>query len=162
MIAKYMRIIVDLDGTLCDIAHRKHHIEKDKPDWKSFNHPDNVSQDKINHWCVHLIQGMMFNGMFPIFVTGRMAEPGVREATEEWLRKALDLPPVAFGPESNFKLFMREAGDYRSDEVMKKEIYQQSIEPYYHIVFCVDDRARVVNMWRELGLVCLQCDKGDF
>jgi len=26
----------------------------------------------------------------------------------------------------------------------------------------IDDRKQVVDMWRELGLVCLQVDKGEF
>ena len=30
-------------------------------------------------------------------------------------------------------------------------------------VLCVfDDRQKVVDMWRELGLTCMQVDKGDF
>ena len=30
-------ILFDIDGTLADIAHRRGHLDQDKPDWKSFN-----------------------------------------------------------------------------------------------------------------------------
>jgi DNA transposition AAA+ family ATPase len=32
----------------------------------------------------------------------------------------------------------------------------------YNVRFAIDDRDRVVDAWRDLGLVCLQCAPGDF
>jgi hypothetical protein len=57
--------------------------------------------------------------------------------------------------------YMRKEHDFRSDQAVKKEIYQRDIEPLYEIIFCVDDRQRVVDAWRDLGLICLQCAPGN-
>ena len=52
--------------------------------------------------------------------------------------------------------------DFRPDEEIKKEIYFNKIINNYNILFVLDDRAKVVKMWRELKLTCLQVDDGDF
>lgn len=39
------------------------------------------------------------------------------------------------------------------------ELYQTL---WNKILFVVDDRDQTVNMWRNNGITCLQCDKGDF
>lgn len=57
---------------------------------------------------------------------------------------------------------MRPAGDYRPDQIVKRELYEAHIAGQYDVLFCVDDRNSVVAMWRELGLTCLQCAEGDF
>jgi hypothetical protein len=57
---------------------------------------------------------------------------------------------------------MRKEGDHREDSVIKKEIYLKDILPKNEVLFIVEDRLSVVKMWRSLGLVCLQCDWGDF
>lgn len=59
-------------------------------------------------------------------------------------------------------IFMRAEEDFRHDTIVKKELYERHIEPFYN-VFCVfDDRTTVVDMWRSLGLVCLAVSNGDF
>jgi hypothetical protein len=60
------------------------------------------------------------------------------------------------------KLFMRKTGDIRSDDIVKREIYETHIKPEWNVVCVLDDRQRVVDMWREIGLTCLQVDYGDF
>ena len=60
------------------------------------------------------------------------------------------------------QLYMRPAKDVRGDNEVKKEIFQNSIKDKFDILFVVDDRLSVVKMWRSIGLVCLQCDWGDF
>ena len=142
-------IIVDLDGTLCDCEHRVHHVQKENKDWKSFN--DKMVDDELNIWCAHLIESMNSNGFKIIFVTGR--DENYRPHTEEWLAKH----------QINYhQLYMRPAKDIRGDNEIKKEIYQNSIKDKLDILFVVDDRLSVVKMWRSIGLVCLQCDWGDF
>lgn len=86
-----------------------------------------------------------------IFVSGRSDE--FRELTEEWLDATGHSKPV---------LFMRKAGDVRNDAIVKQEIYENSIKGHYNVLFVLDDRDRVVNMWREQGLTCLQVNFGDF
>jgi hypothetical protein len=61
-----------------------------------------------------------------------------------------------------FELFMRNANDYRPDEIVKKEIYEREIKGKYDIICVFDDRNKVVDMWREEGFLCCQVAEGDF
>ena len=57
---------------------------------------------------------------------------------------------------------MREKGDHRGDEIVKKEIYDNQIKPIYDVMCVFDDRDKVVKMWRDEGLLCCQVYYGDF
>lgn len=59
-------------------------------------------------------------------------------------------------------LIMREAGDKRKDFVVKRELFDQHVRDNYQVLFVLDDRNQVVDMWRSLGLKCLQVADGDF
>lgn len=143
-------IIVDLDGTLCDCEHRVHHVSgSGKKNWKEFN--ELMSEDELNNWCLDLIHAMVATNHKVLFVTGR--EDQYEEKTKEWLARHL----VPYD-----ELHMRESNDFREDSEIKKDIYNQRIKDKYKVTFVVDDRKSVVTMWREIGLVCLQCDWGDF
>lgn len=143
-------IIVDIDGTLADVEHRVHHVRKEQKDWKSFN--DSMDQDRLNHWCAKLIEAMKIQDFDILFVTGR--DENYREKTQSWMKQH----QIKYD-----HLFMRAAVDFRSDDEVKKEVYLQEIKDKWEVLFVVDDRLSVVKMWREqLGLVCLQCDWGDF
>lgn len=149
-VAKAKAIIVDLDGTLANIEHRRHFVTDGNKDWKSFN--KSIPMDVPNQWCLDLVDKFSTDH-FILLVTGREGDPEIREATIEWVQQN-DIPYE--------ELFMRGWKDYRSDSIIKREIYKTKIEPWYDVQFCVDDRQQVVDMWREEGLICLQCDKGDF
>ncbi|EQC48887.1 polynucleotide kinase domain protein [Bacteriovorax sp. BSW11_IV] len=143
-------IIVDLDGTLCDCEHRVHHVNGEgKKNWKEFN--ELMGEDKLNKWCLDLIHAMAGTGHKILFVTGR--EDQYRAKTKEWLARHY----VPYD-----ELHMRSTGDFREDSDIKKDIFQQDLSKRYEVTFVVDDRKSVVTMWREIGLVCLQCDWGDF
>lgn len=141
-------IIVDLDGTLADITHRRKFVEGKKKDWKNFN--KNIINDDLNGWCAEIIRRMMPDHHV-LLVSGRTDE--LQEETEQWLKKH-DVPYT--------DLMMRKDKDYRDDTVVKREIYEKNIKPHYDVLFVIDDRAKVVKMWRDEGLVCLHCDWGDF
>ena len=57
---------------------------------------------------------------------------------------------------------MRKTGDNRKDCVVKREIFDAEIKDKYYIKFILDDRNQVVDMWRKMGLTCLQVADGDF
>ncbi len=59
-------------------------------------------------------------------------------------------------------LFMRKEGDKREDSEVKREIFDNEIRGKFYIEFVMDDRNRLVKMWRDLGLTCLQVAEGDF
>ena len=60
------------------------------------------------------------------------------------------------------ELFMRKQGDHRSDDEVKKDIYEKILKNLYTVELVIDDRNQVVNMWRDLGLSCWQVAPGDF
>jgi len=146
--SKTRAIIVDIDGTLANISARRMHVTGPKKDWKNFN--ANVHTDTLNVWCREIMVRMQ-NEFKILLVSGR--EGSLKKTTEKWLAEN-DVPYD--------QLFMRKAKDYRKDTIVKLEIYEKEIKPKYDIFFVIDDRASVVKMWREQGLVCLQCDEGDF
>jgi hypothetical protein len=57
-------------------------------------------------------------------------------------------------------LLLRKDRDRRSDTVVKREMLSGIDRD--KILFVVEDRNRVVEMWRAEGLVCLQCAPGEF
>jgi hypothetical protein len=57
---------------------------------------------------------------------------------------------------------MRKKGDRREDYLVKEEIYKNHIDQIYNVMFVLEDRKQVVDMWRRLGLTCLQCAPGEF
>lgn len=141
-------IIVDLDGTLADLAHREHHVRGKKKNWPKFF--EGMNLDPINVWCRELIVAMQTQGYRIAIVSGR--PDSYASVIREWL-KTHDVQYDA--------LHLRREGDYRSDDIVKREILHEHFKKE-DILFVVDDRERVVKMWREEGLVCLQCAPGDF
>ena len=51
---------------------------------------------------------------------------------------------------------------FRSDDIVKFELLEQILEFGYEPILVLDDRDRVVKMWRAAGLRCLQVAPGDF
>jgi predicted kinase len=60
------------------------------------------------------------------------------------------------------KLLMRPEGDNRKDSIIKRELFDLHVRDNYNVLFVLDDRNQVVDMWREMGLKCLQVAPGDF
>jgi hypothetical protein len=57
---------------------------------------------------------------------------------------------------------MRKEGDYRSDDIIKKELLDEIVADFGkvpNIVF--DDRPRVVKMWRENGVFVADVYQGE-
>lgn len=142
-------IIVDLDGTLCDVEHRVHHVRSKPKNWSAFNQA--MDQDQPYFWCIELIAAMKARDYKIYFVTGR--DENFREMTTAWLKRH----NVIFD-----ELYMRRDQDFREDSEVKEEIYLSKIEKNAQVLFVVDDRKSVVERWRKLGLTCLQCAPGDF
>jgi len=72
----------------------------------------------------------------------------VRKKTEAWLREK--------GVYYN-KLIMREEGDFRPDTEVKEEILEEQLPDPEDILFAIDDREDIAEMWRSNGITCLQC-----
>jgi hypothetical protein len=159
-----MAYIFDIDGTLANCSQRLHFIlpakedligdidlDKIAPDWESF-YKDCVN-DKPILPVVNLAYTLKESHQDLIFVTGRPEK--YMEETMDWLCNYLDTDCVT--------LMMRENGDHRPDYIVKKEIYEKYIKPYYEVIDGVfEDRKQCVDMWRSLGLTCYQVADGNY
>ena len=130
--------IFDIDGTLA------------KMDGRSPYDYSKVHTDKPNRDVANLFKVLNFHTKI-IIVSGR--EASCMQETSDWLLNN-DL--------NYYELMMRSAGDFRDDRIVKKEIYEKYINGKYNVLGVFDDRDRVVEMWRSLGLTCLQVDYGSF
>lgn len=132
-------VICDLDGTIALLNGR-----------------DAVSQQHLcgNDLVNPAVENIIRNcGLRVIFTSGRSAK--VRHETELWLLKH-----NLYG--NNDLLLMRPESDSRPDNIVKKELYQQHIEGRFHVLYALDDRSVVCELWRSLGITCLQVDYGNF
>jgi len=140
-------IIVDIDGTLANVDHRVGLL----PDWDSFFAAQ--KDDTVNEWCRNLL--WRYHPDYTIFyITGRPEK--YREVTKKWLMEK-ECPTLGA-----VDLYMRPDTKHDNDDEVKKKIYEDHIKNKYDVEFVIDDRDKVVAMWRELGLVCLQCAEGNF
>ena len=155
-------VIFDLDGTLANIDHRLHHFKGEgATDWDAFF--AGIPEDKVNKWCHELIlivgrnnsDGLYMGGSdFTVRVLLVTCRPErVRGLTTAWLKGKW----IKYS-----ELLCREEGDRRPDYLVKEEILHEQILPRYEVLFAVDDRQSVVDMWRRNGITCLQCAKGDY
>ena len=156
---KTKAVIFDIDGTLANCDHRKHFITGEKKDWENFFNV--MDKDTLNKGisflfkCAHIysVTNYVYDNLARFIITGRPVK--YKTLTIKWLEK--NGIYVEFD-----KIFFRPENDMRDDDILKKEIYHKEIEPYYDVQFVVEDRDRVVKMWRKLGLTCLQCAEGSF
>lgn len=137
-------VIVDLDGTLA------YH---DGTNYRGNHDYHLVGNDYYNLDILKLVRLLEADGNKIVFVSGR--PDSCRHETEHWL---------TFGGffAGSYDLHMRATGDNRRDDVVKYEIFKDHIEPDHYIKYVLDDRNRVVNMWRALGFRTLQVAEGDF
>lgn len=147
-------VLFDMDATLANINHRLHHIRNNDgerrhdADWDSFN--EEMHKDVPNANIVVLAILMQLCGKNIQIITGRPEK--YRKKTEDWLKKH----DIKYD-----KLLMRPDDDERSDYLVKEELFHTHFD-VRDILFVVEDRDRVVQMWRDIGLTCLQCQKGDY
>jgi hypothetical protein len=130
-------IICDLDGTLCLFGDAN-------PYDRDF------TKDVANRVVVDLLERFETTHTI-LLLSGR--KEAARAQTEEWL----ETHGICYE-----HLWMRPDGDNRKDVIIKQELYERHIKGQYGIAFVVDDRTQVVDLWRSIGLICLQCASGDF
>lgn len=133
-------IICDIDGTLAHMQDRSPY------DW------DKVGDDVVDKTIKEILRTFYSTSEYDIIlISGR--DDVCKQITERWLDKNY----IFYDG-----LYMRKHNDNRPDEVIKKEIYDKHIKDEYDVEFVLDDRNKVVKMWRGLGLKCLQVAEGDF
>jgi predicted kinase len=128
-------VIVDLDGTLAIMVARGPYDGA------------KCETDEVNE----VVRSIIASREHVVLMSGR--DEQFRPHTERWL--------VANDIRYN-ELHMRVAGDQRKDSIVKRELFDTHVRDRWKIDFVLDDRQQVVDMWREMGLTCLQVAPGDF
>lgn len=136
--------IFDIDGTLADCRHRLHHVVGAKRDWPSFF--GEMDKDSIIEPLRDLALTLSAGDYAVVLCSGRPET--YRAVTEAWLDRH-DVPRCA--------LYMRPENDTRPDHIVKSQILDGILKDGFEIAFVIDDRQSVVDMWRDRGLLCLQC-----
>ena len=145
-------IIFDLDGTLADIEVRRDVCTKEngKMDWDKFFDPENINLDEPNIPVINTLRAFAIAGYKIAIFSGRSAK--TEEATKKWLNE--------FGCVFNV-IKMRPERNFTPDEQLKlKWLNDMDWKDDVEMVF--DDRQKVVDMWREIGLTCAQVAPGNF
>jgi len=154
-------VIFDLDGTLANIEIRRKMATKSngKVDWEIFFADRLIELDEPNQPVIDTCKALKAAGYNIAILSGRSKSS--KQTTMDWLSKhgveynILKMRPTShpwkFMPDEKLKLGW--FNDLWADDENKSE----------HEVVCVfDDRDKVVKMWREIGLTCMQVAPGDF
>lgn len=133
--------IVDIDGTLAI------HGSRSPYDWRR------ADTDEPNLPVVMAVQALAAHPEVSAIIAISGREEKAREVSHRWLTEA----GVPYD-----ELLMRADGDYRPDDIVKEELFRQQVQTRYSVAAVIDDRERVVQMWRRIGLVCFQVADGKF
>jgi len=149
-------VIFDLDGTISDASHRQWMVSKTRadapPNWREFY--EAAVWDAPKRATIAVASALHTCGHELWLFSGRSDE--VLAQTMEWLERQ-EIRRLF----SQFRF--RAAGDFTPDPKLKRAWYDQmSDDDKHRLLLVFDDRDRLVNMWRELGVTCFQVAWGDF
>ena len=141
--------VFDLDGTLADISHRLHHIERlDKKDWKAFNLA--CKDDKPIQATINLLQSLYFQREFRFdsyISIWTCRNESVMKQTKRWL----EIHNIYYD-----NLYMRAEFDYRPDIELKGRWLDEAIAIGETPAIIFEDRDKIVDYFRSRGIACLQ------
>ena len=145
-------ILCDIDGTLATIGDRAKILEKDKLTEKEY---DEFNAQSESSSCIediaNIVRNLKDSETKIYLITAR--EKKWKKITQSWLK----LNEIPYD-----NLLMRNDGDKNSDADVKLKIVKEYVNPK-RVWFVLEDRDDVVQMYREeLGLTCLQVNKGDY
>lgn len=136
-------VIFDIDGTVAL------HGSRNPYDTSRYH------EDTPNRPIVSLVHLEHWNGNNIVFCSGR--SEAFRDVTEQWIEKH-----VISRQKAEWQLFMRPVGDARNDAIVKLELFDRHIRDVYDVRRVYDDRDRVIDAWRSIGLTVLQVAPGNF
>jgi uncharacterized HAD superfamily protein len=140
----------DLDGTLCDVSHRRQYVATKPKNWNAWN-------SALGFDTPHLAVKKVFQALRNshdydtglIIVSGRSEDYKVQ--TDKWLRDH-----EIFYDE----IYMRKSNDNRDDAIVKGEFADQ-IQEKYNIIAVFDDRKKVIeNTWLSRGIFVFDVGQG--
>jgi predicted kinase len=136
-------VVCDLDGTLCDCEHRRKYSHGETKDWDTFF--SLITWDTLRKD----VRDMLPVDPKEIILVSARPEK-YRDLTLAWLNKMR----IGYNV-----LLMRENHDKRDDTIVKNEIYEKYLKNL-DIVKVIDDRPRIIKMWRSLGLEVVDVGNG--
>lgn len=132
-------VLCDIDGTLAIHQSRgPYDLER-------------CETDALNLSVAEALDAFRGRGDKVILLSGRQSE--CRAHTERWLAKH----GVVYD-----ELWMRATGDRRGDDIVKAELFDAQVRHNFTVRLVLDDRDRVVSLWRRIGLPCWQVNYGNF
>ena len=169
-------VIFDLDGTLANIDARRLKAGSpsgktptpSKMDWDVFFDPDNIKLDTPNDPVIKMAQLFKKDGFKIVIFSGRNDRSF--DTTKQWLNQndvpfdLLVMRPDKFKSDSwPFADGNPATSDMRfmPDDILKKKMLDTFVD-INDVFLVVDDRQKVVDMWRDLGLNTFQVAPGDF
>jgi predicted kinase len=132
-------VMCDIDGTLAL------HTDRGPYDF------DRCMSDGLNLPVFEALTMYRNSGHAIVLLSGRQEE--YRRHTEQWLAEF----KVPYD-----ELWMRGVGDRRRDDIVKAELFDAHVRDRFNVRVSLDDRDRVVRLWRRLGLPTWQVNYGDF
>ena len=155
-------VIFDLDGTLADIEDRRILAMNEytgKMNWDMFFDPKNIHMDKPNQPVIMMAQALKAFGYKIAIFSGRSVSTILE--TKQWLSdNGIEFDLIKMRPTNHPFKFM-------PDEKLKSDWFNEVfVDPEdmdeSEVVAVFDDRDKVVKMWREIGLTCMQVAPGNF
>jgi hypothetical protein len=135
-------VIVDLDGTLCDVSSILHHVDGEDRNYAAFHAASADSPPRAE--VVDAVRAAHAEGKAVLVVTSR--EFIWRDLSLDWL-VAHDIP--------HDELVMRIVGDYRPDHEVKAEMLDQIEADGWSVSEAWEDSEDIIELWRSRGIARL-------
>lgn len=139
-------ILVDMDATLFLNTHGR-------PFYGDDLEPTDILKDEPIWPTITLVKAYQDTGNLVIGLSGREDKPQIRACTLKQCQN------VGINLDA---LILRPVGSRKRGEISKKELFENNIKGKYYVDFVLDDSTKVVKMYRDLGLTCLQPNEGKF
>lgn len=135
---KPQALIVDTDGTVA--------LMNGRGPYDTYAY----STDLPNLGVIQVVRAMEASDVQIIGVSGRDSQ--FRDVTLKWWEEHVGMRPDLF--------LMRPEGDTRNDALVKYELFDEFIRNDFDVVAVLDDRPRVLRMWRAINIPTLQVGNG--
>lgn len=139
-------ILVDMDATLFLNTNGR-------PFYGDNLEPTDILKDEPIPATIEIVKNYQATGKLVIGLSGREDTKGIRACTIKQCENVgihLDM------------LILRPIGSRKRGDQSKKELFEENIKDKYYVDFVLDDSTKVVKMYRDLGLTCLQPNDGKF
>ena len=137
-----LAFLVDVDGTLANLEHRLHFLDRKPKDWENFY--KKMDKDSPIHSVIKLVKEYANNGYTIIILTGRPER--YRAITKQWLDKN--------GVPYDSLIMKPPVDEFLSSHVWKKQQALHLLENY-QIDLAIDDELRNRMVFEELGIKTL-------